>query len=92
VEQKRYRPLNPEQLPELLTRLAQQDIHYPAAAGLPDENPVTFSGPHGIELQSRYDPQQRTFEVAILRKPFLIPASHIWTRVAEAMAPFGEAD
>lgn len=85
MERNYYKPVKPEQLAELVARLAEQDVHLPEP---PSEQPLRFTGPHGIELQSSYDPVQLRFELTILRKPFLIPSAHIWTRVAKAMAPF----
>ena len=85
VERNYYKPVKPEQLAELVTRLAERDLHLPE---IPGETPLRFTGPHDVELEASYDPHQLRFELTILRKPFLIPAAHIWTRVAEAITPF----
>lgn len=78
---KTYQPLTREALNSLRGKLAEHGIELPAG----DE--AQIDAPHGVKLSASYNEAEQKLDVAVVKKPMLVPSSMIWNQLDENIDP-----
>jgi len=62
-------------------KLAEQGI------SLPEGDQAEIEAPHGVKLGASYNEAEQKLDVAVIKKPMLVPAAMIWEKLDENIHP-----